>query len=257
LFKEWIPFCNESALIEKLGHAELLMYVCVSPLLLSRDTCLHAYGADCLFEHDKIILIGRSVDHEEEEREENTGRDDDDEVNDDGVDGGGKILPDAQLGGSVSSHPGASADIFSYKTTKKTSENGTEIEVDSKSRVLRVVSKTGGEHTCPWKQETWTHKRMQVTGFTAIFTPTGPTSADTVIMACVDPHLPLHPAIINFVVKKMAGLALYLFQKRVAEVARVSDCSTAIKMRQNKEFYRDGLALSESARLCKIKELEA
>ena len=43
------------------------MYVSVhATMIMGRDTCLHAYGVDCLLEHGKILLIGNSVLHEHE-----------------------------------------------------------------------------------------------------------------------------------------------------------------------------------------------
>jgi hypothetical protein len=209
LFNEWIPFCRESRLVEKLGKAELFMYLCVSPLFLSRDTCLHAYGADCLYETGQIILIGRSIDHM-------------------------KAAPPSDSGedryGNGDGH---------YEVS---SENGTILGVESSTSTIKHACNTDDMYACPWKKETWRHKRMEVTEFNAIFKPTNNKAASAVIVACVDPNLPqLHPGIINFVIKKMAGLALYFFQKRVSEVAKTEDSSTSSKMRENPHFYTDWL----------------
>ena len=60
--------------------------------------------------------------------------------------------------------------------------------------------------------------------------------------ACINPNLPsLHPGIINYIMQKMAGLALYFFQKRVGEVSLSADSSTSRKMRENPKFYTDWL----------------
>lgn len=203
LFHEWIPFCRESRLVEKLGNAELIMYLCVSPLLLSRDTCLHAYGADCLYESGQIILIGRSIDH---------------------------------MGATQRSRNADGKGDDNYYEVSL--DSGTILGVEKSSSTIKCASAVDKEHSCPWKEETWRHKRMEVTEFKAIFKPTNGKAASAIIVACVDPNLPqLHPGVINFVIKKMAGLALYFFQKRVSEVAKTEQSSTSLKMRENPSFY--------------------
>lgn len=65
LYKEWVPFCNGSDLLQRLTHTELLMQGSVSvPIVgVSRDAVLHAYAVDCLYEHGAIVVIGSSIDH--------------------------------------------------------------------------------------------------------------------------------------------------------------------------------------------------
>ena len=63
LFREWLPFCSDSKTIEKLQPAELIAYLCWSVPPISRDCLLRAYGADCLHEEGKVVLIGSSIDN--------------------------------------------------------------------------------------------------------------------------------------------------------------------------------------------------
>lgn len=63
LFREWLPFCSNSKTIEKLSPSELIAYICLSVPPIARDTLLRAYGADCLQEHGKVVVIGRSIDN--------------------------------------------------------------------------------------------------------------------------------------------------------------------------------------------------
>ncbi len=142
LFKEWVPFCSDSHLVEKLGHAELFLYLCVSPLFVSRDTCLHAYGADCLYESGQIILIGRSIDHVDEVSRGDTPE---------------SIIEEAS------------------------SANGTIIGMDA-SHTVRCATNIVEEHSCPWKKESWRHKRMEITEFKAIFKPTHEKAASALIV---------------------------------------------------------------------------
>ncbi len=62
LYKSWVPFCDESIKIYTIGHAELLAYLNISlPMVIARDTVIHAYACDLLEEEGKLILIGKSV----------------------------------------------------------------------------------------------------------------------------------------------------------------------------------------------------
>ena len=162
LFHEWVPFCNESSLLEKFGPAELLMYLSMNVFFLSRDTCMHTWGADCLHETGRILLFGHSVDHKLGDR----------------------------------GHQGLSV-----------------LEKDwDNSRVTTVYS-YGKQNISPLKKETWTHAKMDIIDFKAIFEPTSATEARTIIEACVNPHVLLQESLVNFIISKMAGLALYYFQK--------------------------------------------
>ena len=62
LFQEWMPFCSNSILVDKVGPAELLCYMHMFIPPIKRDTLMHAHGVDCLMEHGKILLLGGSID---------------------------------------------------------------------------------------------------------------------------------------------------------------------------------------------------
>ena len=193
LFKEWMPFCNDSALLEKFGPAELVMYLSISALFLSRDTCMHAWGADCLHETGLILLFGRSVLH---------------------------------------THS---------KNQKEDECHQSLLQKDDITSQVVGIETFSQKHACPWKEESWSHKKMEVVDFKAIFKPTSENTATTVIMACINPNVPLHQGLVNFVIKKMAGLALYFFQKRVSMVAHSEESSTSSKIQENVHFYTDWL----------------
>jgi cell division protein FtsL len=65
LFSEWIPFCRESILVDKIGKAELVPYIWLSSPMLGRDFAFRAYAADCTMEHGRIIIVGQSIDEYE------------------------------------------------------------------------------------------------------------------------------------------------------------------------------------------------
>ncbi len=74
LYKLWVPFCDDSVKIFTLGHAELLAYLHISlPMLIARDTVIHAYACDLLEEEGKLILIGKSVNEKIDEFKEKYG----------------------------------------------------------------------------------------------------------------------------------------------------------------------------------------
>lgn len=62
LFHEWVPFCDASSCIEKVGPSEIVAYLNVSLPPISRDALLRAYGVDCIMEEMKILIIGGSID---------------------------------------------------------------------------------------------------------------------------------------------------------------------------------------------------
>jgi hypothetical protein len=207
-FKNWVPFCEDSVLLEKLAPAELLLYISVNvPMTLTRDTCLHTYGADCLYENGKILLIGNSVDHEIGEEMpccNCNGGEYTTEVND--------IDTTATIDDNVN---------FRHTTYPKSSlyrGDGSVVE-----KVISHHSKT----KCPWKSIGWGTDRMYIKEFTAIIDVTGPESARPVIIACIDPNMGrLVPQwALNFVIKNFAGVAVHVFQKQVQKIAKLHKLS--------------------------------
>lgn len=65
LFHEWVPFCRESITVDKIGKAELIPYINIGIPGMSRDFALNAYGADCLIENGKILILGKSIEEYE------------------------------------------------------------------------------------------------------------------------------------------------------------------------------------------------
>ena len=61
-FKTWIPFCNDSKTVDKVGNADVVAYISLFIPPISRDTIMYAYAADCLQEANQIIISGVSID---------------------------------------------------------------------------------------------------------------------------------------------------------------------------------------------------
>ena len=53
---------SDSVLVEKIGNSELVAYLNIWFPPIGRDTVIRAYASDCLVEHDKILILGRSID---------------------------------------------------------------------------------------------------------------------------------------------------------------------------------------------------
>lgn len=158
LFPTWMPFCQHGETIDKVGVAELVPYLNISIPPLGRDMVLQAYGADCLLEHGKLLIIGKSIDD----------------------------YPAKQV---------------------------------------------------PFKPKGWFQDRMSVKEFKTITEVLSPTSAKTVIVADINPNCPLPASLLNFVIRKLAGLVLHWFQKQVIKVSQDHNCEHAHRIRENKDFY--------------------
>lgn len=61
MYKTWVPFCNRSSLIKRIGPGELAGHFKLTLPFLARESAMMCYGADCLYEHDCVVLNGKSI----------------------------------------------------------------------------------------------------------------------------------------------------------------------------------------------------
>lgn len=176
LYKHWIPFCKDSLIIEKIGQAELVAYLFLGIVPMTRDTLIKAYGADCLTEHNKVVILGHSIPN--------------------------------------------------WESPKSSS--------------------------IPFRQRGWFHDRFELHDFAAIFSILSPSTAKTIITARVDLHALLPQNIINFLVRNIAGIGLYVFQQQALKVSREIDCIHNERIREDKEFYMDWI-LPKLKNYCNLK----
>lgn len=162
LYKNWIPFFDDSQLLLKLAEADIISYFNVTVPLVSRDFALHGYGVDCLYENGCIVLAGKSIE----------------------------------------AHPN--------------------VEI-------------------PFRATGWLQDRLVIKDLYCVFRVISPTSTKITIIACVDPKAPLPQVIVNFIMKKAAGLALYLLQSQAKKVVDDPGCEHGRRMRANTAFYSDWL----------------
>eukprot|EP01031_Cornospumella_fuschlensis_P025323 gene25323-30578_t len=173
LFPTWLPFCREGKLIEKLGIAELIPYIYIYMPPLGRDFIMHAYGADCLESHSKLLILGKSVD--------------------------------------------------TPPTTNHTP----------------VAQHTPGKYSHHYKPPSLFHNQMFVKEFRTVTHVLSPTRARTTIIADINPNTMLPQALLNMVIKNLAGMVLYFFHKQVRKISSDIHCEHALRIRSNRAFYKD------------------
>lgn len=63
LYKDWLPFCNNSANLKTVDDACKIVYLKSSPPFISdREAYVHGMGVDRLKQDGSIYIIGRSID---------------------------------------------------------------------------------------------------------------------------------------------------------------------------------------------------
>ena len=87
----------------------------------------------------------------------------------------------------------------------------------------------------------WTGGRMVLRSFSGLVEILSPTSAKTILIANVDPKIALPQKLLDFCMKKMAGVLLLYLQKMAKKVVSDPTCEHARKMREDPEFYKDYL----------------
>uniref|UniRef100_K3X082 Phosphatidylcholine transfer protein n=1 Tax=Globisporangium ultimum (strain ATCC 200006 / CBS 805.95 / DAOM BR144) TaxID=431595 RepID=K3X082_GLOUD len=91
------------------------------------------------------------------------------------------------------------------------------------SRAILLLGKTEHETNLPVsikvpKVKGWNADRMEMRGFRALIEPITRTKARTCIVANIDPKCPIPRSLLNFGIKKMAGMLLYLIRKEAEKI---------------------------------------
>ena len=206
LYKEFIPLCNKSLLIDYLSPSELIAYLNVSAKLVSRDVGIYAYGADCLQEASCVVLVGT-----------NATNDDDDDDNDNDND----------------------------SNNSNSDNTNTNSNSNNKTKKKKI----------PFKKAGWGHQTIDVKEFNAVIEVISPTCAKTSIICTVDLKVMLPNFIINFVIRNLAGVLLYVIQNQANHMTKNLNCKHSKRIRENKDFYLNWL-LPKLHNLCEIKGWE-
>jgi hypothetical protein len=120
--------------------------------------------------------------------------------------------------------------------------------------IARSIDELEGSEL-PLKTTGWFHERMIVKEMKFVVDILSPTSAKTSVIAHLDLKMHLPQAMINFLIKNLAGIILYKFQCQVIKVQKNSNSDHAKRIRQDVEFYRDWL-LPKIKEYCWFKEWE-
>eukprot|EP01032_Pedospumella_encystans_P032587 gene32587-36793_t len=108
------------------------------------------------------------------------------------------------------------------------------------------------EKSVPWKSCGWLHKRMHVQDMEAVVEALSPNTAQMKIICRVDLNAPLPHTLINFLIRKLAGVILYMIQRQTVKVQHDDQCNHAQRIRNNHAFYRDWL-LPKLRHYCDVK----
>lgn len=231
LFQEWFPFCCNSKTITKLGPAELVGYLQTYIAPLGRDVVLRAYGADCLTEHNKLVLIGSSV-------TDWPPRDPRDVI------ASAQIFDYARrhnLGfASTSNTNNSSSSLTGSASTTSTVSPGTTTRSDTTFAddddeddwFQSIVGKP-----VPWVDIGWLHDRVDIREFKAVVEVVSPQAAKTIFLITCNPRANLPQKFINFIIRNLAGMFMHFFQTKVKKVAADPESSHGQRVRANPEFY--------------------
>lgn len=125
---------------------------------MTRDTLLKAYAADCLADHGKVVILGKSID-----------------------------------------------DIPGFEV--------------------------------PFIEIGWFQNRMVIKEFRVTVEILSKQSARSTIFVEVNLNAHLPDSMVNYIVKNLAGVVLYLFQQEVLKAQKDPDCVYQHRIREDKEFY--------------------
>lgn len=143
LWNLWFPFCSQSLLLQQVGHADYVPYLCISSPVLQRDAVLKVCAINACYERQCILMMGNSV------------------------------------------------------------------EEDSLPSSIKVPTCRG-----------WSAGRMEINGLRALIEPLSRTKARTSIVANIDPKCAIPKPLLNFGIKKMAGILLYVMRKEAEKIEK-------------------------------------
>lgn len=104
----------------------------------------------------------------------------------------------------------------------------------------------------PFVPAGWLHQTMRIKKFHCVIKVLSPHCAKTKIICTVDPKVSVPRAVVNYAIKKLAGLLLYLLQSQAAFIRDNPECPHGLRIRQNRAFYQEWL-LPKITALCELR----
>jgi hypothetical protein len=89
------------------------------------------------------------------------------------------------------------------------------------------------------ERKSWFHNRIDVLDFKFIARINSPVSTNMILIATIEPNAPLPKMIVNFIIRNIAGLILYLLQQQAQKIIDDPSSIYRVRIKEKNEFYRD------------------
>ena len=232
LYSTWAPFVSKSEKLAVLGKLDQVGWFEVSPPLsfgMVRDSCFRAIGCDSMMESGEVIVVAEGLEDEDE--------DEDEDEND--YKGSEQEYLDETLGEMIATMP-----LNSNFNENITDPNLDPAKGSEEGFVNNFLAREALKDTIemPPRPKGLNKKRMQLKFFEAIIKVISPTSANTLLVANIDPKLKFIPQfMIDFVMKHMCGILMVKMQS-AAKRALINHKSDPLAIRiRDDDFYSNWL----------------
>lgn len=222
LYKHWAPFMNRSKKIAELGLLDQIGWYEVSIPIFGfvRDACFRSIGCDDMYENGRVLVVAQGIQDGAVEYETNSN-------------GGSRSS-------SSSLQTSSDYDRKHFLDASLRDNNGSHLEEDchewlEKDPFVRSLE-------LPPKPQGLNKGRIEIRFFEGVIDILSPNRASTRIVANMNLHLRFLPqALIDFGMKKMAGMLIVYIQKAAQKAVDDPEKSPhAIRMRQD-NFYQGWL----------------
>ena len=247
LYHNWAPFVSKSSKLAQLGKMDQVGWFEVSPPLafgLVRDACYRAIGCDCMMESGEVIVVAEGLedddgDGDEKNTHENEEREHSQYLNEEE----GEIIQNF-VSDEDEDYYNNNAHDNNEEGDDEGHINDEQNEIPTEEFINNFLARESIMNSIqlPPRPKGMNKNRMQLKFFQAIIKVTSPTSANTLLVANIDPKINFLPQFaIDFIMKHMCGLLLVKMQN-AAKKALVNHRNDplAIRMRDD-NFYKSWL----------------
>lgn len=224
LYKHWAPFVNKSKKIAELGLLDQIGWYEISIPIFGfvRDACFRSIGCDDMYENGRILVVAQGIQDGAVHYETHSD------------DGSRNSLSSSQMNSDYDEHKNF------LDRTLGDNNNSIHLEDDchewlEKDPFIRSLE-------LPPKPQGVNKGRLEIRFFEGVIDVLSPERASTRIVANINLHLRFVPqALIDFGMKKMAGMVIVYIQKAAQKAVDNPEKSPhAIRMRQD-NFYQEWL----------------
>lgn len=115
------------------------------------------------------------------------------------------------------------------------------LEEEGKVVIIGTTIDSWKDFDIPFRSTGWFHKKMVFKTFEVIFQAISPTVGKTIVIVEIEPNIHLPQVLLNFVIRNLAGMFLYLVQRQAIKTSQDANCPHNQRIRENKAFYQDWL----------------